>query len=91
MTINPTTGDVSVVTTALIATTTLTIRATNGGGVVRPLSRWRWSLHRAAKPELSGIALPDKLGLIRGTGATTQATAQAFTGTVTQYLVTGAG
>lgn len=86
-----TTGVISVQTGSLISLTTLTIRATNGGGSFDRSISLEVVAPSGIKPGLSGTQLPDKLGLIRGTTASTQPTALAFTGTVTQYLVTGAG
>lgn len=82
------TGVVTVSTTAVLALTQVTVRASNASGSVE--RAFRISVAVAA-PVLSGVAIPNQLNLIRGSAASTIAAAPAFTGTVTNYLITGAG
>ena len=91
VTIDAATGDVSIVTTSLISVQNLTIRATNGGGALNRTVSIAVVAVTGTAPTLSGTAIPDKIGLIRGTTATTQATAMAFSGSVDSYAVVGAG
>lgn len=89
--VNASTGVISTTTGSLIPSTTITVRATNGGGSLDRSFSLAVVAATGVAPTLSGTPLPSKLGLERGSAASTQATAQAFTGTVTSYSVAGAG
>lgn len=89
VTINSSTGVISTTTASLLSATTVTIRATNAGGYAQRTLSVAVVVVTGTPPTLSGTAIPNRLDLIRGTAATTQATAFAFSGSVTSYAVIG--
>ena len=86
--IDPATGVTRLPTDAARTAETVTVTASNSGGAAAVGFR---VTVKGIAPTLSGVALPDKLRLLRGGAAETQATAQAFAGAVMRYSVATTG
>jgi len=85
------TGIVSTVTTSLLSSTSVGVRATNTGGALTRSFNVAVVAAAGTPPTLSGTAIASQVDLIRGTTAITVASAPAFSGSVSTYSITGAG